>query len=167
MGRRKIGIDEATLKKAEALAQRGLTDAEVALSLGLSERTFQRRKRDMAELAETLSRARARAEGILANRVWELALNGTGDVPAKVSLNAATWLLARRHGWTEEAAMAKAASEEAARAIPVSIDVKVDMPRADSPEMEEMRLEWQRQYELDHGLPVTVVPQLVYDKQED
>lgn len=135
------------LKQAEALAQRGLTDAEVALSLGLSERTFQRRKRDMAVLAESLSRARAKAEGILANRIWELALNGTGDVPAKVSLNAATWLLARRHGWTEEAAMARAASEEDAQAIPVKIDVKISQPNPHSPEMEELREQWRREWE--------------------
>lgn len=61
----KIELTEADLEAVEAGAAEGLTEKQIAKALGISYRTFQRRKKDgpsADEIDERLKRARERSK---------------------------------------------------------------------------------------------------------
>lgn len=70
MPKQKIKVD---LRQVENLAARGLDNEKVCLSLGISSRTFYRRKSEAAELDEALKRGRAKGEMVMSDKLWELA----------------------------------------------------------------------------------------------
>lgn len=149
MGCKRIEID---VQKAAGLAQRGLTDEKIARSLGISPKTFQRRKGEKSELSAALEKARADVEASLGDRILKLAKSD--DAPPKVQLEACKYFLTMRCGWTQAEAERETKAKEKEPWIPKIITVTVP-PEPDSPDMEQLQKEWQYRYEVEHGLPVT------------
>ena len=73
MSRPKIPID---LTRVEELAAQGLSQAEICVTLGFSEDTLSRRKRDSVGFDETLKRGKAKAAATVSNKLFELAKGG-------------------------------------------------------------------------------------------
>lgn len=119
MGCKRIEID---VQKAAGLAQRGLTDEKIARSLGISPKTFQRRKGEKSELSAALEKARADVEASLGDRILKLAKSD--DAPARVQLEACKYFLTMRCGWTQNQMERKLEAENAVSQIP-SIEVQV------------------------------------------
>lgn len=90
MSRKPIEID---LKEVERLAGRGLTEAEICLSLGISHATLSRRKRDSEQFAAALKKGRMAANVTVANSLFEEAKNG--------NVTACIFWLKARAGWKE------------------------------------------------------------------
>jgi transcriptional regulator with XRE-family HTH domain len=88
---KQIPID---LKRVEQLAGLGLTQAEIATSLGISERTLRTRKQDSADFAAAIERGRTSAAEAVANVLFELATK-------KKNLNAIIWYEKTRRGISE------------------------------------------------------------------
>jgi len=141
MPKPKIEID---VKKCEALAQRGLTDEAIASAMGFSSKTLQRRKKEMSELSAALSRARARAEGSVADRL--VSLMNDPDIPARVQLDAVKFWLERRAGWTLAAMDKKLMGDALTHEVPV-INVQIDAPNEHTPAWAELREQWRREWE--------------------
>jgi hypothetical protein len=73
MGRTKIKID---VGQVEELAAQGLSQVEICATLGISEDTMTRRKKDSADFAGALERGKARASATISNKLFELAASG-------------------------------------------------------------------------------------------
>lgn len=73
MSRQRIQID---LNRVEELAAQGLSQAEICATLGISEDTLTRRKRDSAGFAEVLKKGKAKAAATISNKLFELAKGG-------------------------------------------------------------------------------------------
>ena len=73
MSRSRIPID---LDRVQELAGQGLSQAEICVSLGISEDTLGRRKRDSAGFAEALRTGRSKASAVISNKLFELAAAG-------------------------------------------------------------------------------------------
>lgn len=69
----KIEID---LAKVEALASRLLTKEQIAISLGISERTLYTNQKESAEFAEAIKRGREKGVAAVANKLVESAMDG-------------------------------------------------------------------------------------------
>lgn len=67
---------EGFLSEIERLAKKGLTDKEIALSIGLAPPTFSDKKGQIAELNEVLSRARATLNAAIRAKFLALAMGG-------------------------------------------------------------------------------------------
>jgi len=119
MGCKKIEID---VQKAAGLAQRGLTDEKIARSLGISPKTFQRRKGEKSELSAALEKARADVEASLGDRILKLAKSD--DAPPKVQLEACKYFLSVRCGWTQNQIERRLEAENTTSTVP-SIEVQV------------------------------------------
>lgn len=91
MAQPKITID---LKRAEALAARGLTLEQIAVSLGIGVRTLSRHKRQEADLAEAIKRGREKGIATVANKLFESAMDG--------NTAAMIFFLKARGGWSEK-----------------------------------------------------------------
>lgn len=89
-GRKPIEIN---LKEIETLAAQGLTDEKIYDFLGISHDTFYKRKRQMSEFAEALSRGRARGEAKLASVLFQKATAGNSED--------IKYILERRFGWSK------------------------------------------------------------------
>jgi hypothetical protein len=87
----KIQIDIA---EVERLAGLGLTNAEICLSLGISETTLYTRKRDSAEFADAIKRGQAKAAADVANALY---LKATGG-----DLGAIVWYEKTRGGRSDK-----------------------------------------------------------------
>ncbi len=87
----KITID---LKRVEMLAGRGLTQAEIATSLGISERTLAYRKRDFADFAAAIKKGKADAAEVVANSLFTLCKKG--------NLGALIWYEKTRRGLSDK-----------------------------------------------------------------
>lgn len=72
-GRHKIPID---LAKVRWLAGRGLNEAEICMSLGISQDTLGRRKKDSADFAGAIKTGRAETHALVANKLFELTQAG-------------------------------------------------------------------------------------------
>lgn len=89
--RPRIQID---LKKVERLASRGLTQEQIASSLGISERTLYERKKESADFAEAIKRGQSNGIAEIANVIFEKAM--TGETAAAI------FFLKTRAGWSEK-----------------------------------------------------------------
>lgn len=90
MARPKIDID---LEQVEQLAGLGLTQEEIALSLGISTDTIGRRKKDSADFADAIKRGQANAARAVANRLFDKCLEG--------DLGAIIWFEKTRRGLSD------------------------------------------------------------------
>lgn len=90
MGRKRLEIDVAEVVR---LASRGLTEEQIAESLGISITTLERRKREGEVFAEAIRRGRALGIAQVANAHFEAAL--AGNVTAQI------FFLKSRAGWKE------------------------------------------------------------------
>lgn len=89
-GRKPIQID---LKKVEEYAKVCSSEEQVALCLGISLDTLQRRKKASADFAEALKRGRANVDAYVASRLMEKIKDGdTGSI---------IFYLKARCGWRE------------------------------------------------------------------
>lgn len=91
MARPRIDID---IDQVAELAGRGLTQAEICLVLGISEKTLERRKTEMSVLADAIKRGRAVAADAVANKLYEMATSG--------DLGAIVWWEKTRRGLTDK-----------------------------------------------------------------
>lgn len=71
--RSRIQID---LNRVEELAAQGLSQAEICVSLGISEDTLGRRKKDSADFAEALRRGKTKAATVVSSKLFEMAAAG-------------------------------------------------------------------------------------------
>jgi sirohydrochlorin ferrochelatase len=71
--RPKIQID---LNRVEELAAQGLSQAEICVSLNISEDTLGRRKKDSADFAEALRRGKTKAATVVSSKLFEMAAAG-------------------------------------------------------------------------------------------
>lgn len=93
MPRKKILATKAILKKAEDLAARGVSQANIAYACGMCEATLYNRIKDDPEFRAALKKGRARAEDAAAGKLWELIEQGS---PAAI-----IFYLKSRCGWKE------------------------------------------------------------------
>lgn len=87
---------EIDLKKVEALAERGLSQQQIADALGISERTLRSRKQESAEFAEAIKRGQAKGIGHVANKLMESVNAG--------NVTAAIFYLKAKAGWRDQPA---------------------------------------------------------------
>ncbi|HHF7111073.1 TPA: LuxR C-terminal-related transcriptional regulator [Haemophilus influenzae] len=86
----KIEID---LSMVESLAAQGLTNQQIADSLGISERTLQNRKKDNAEFAEAIKKGKAKGIAVVTNALMKKIK--AGNVAAMI------FFLKTQGGWKE------------------------------------------------------------------
>ena len=67
---------EEFLNQIESLAKKGLTDAEIAYSIGLSPEEFCRKKSSISQLSQALTRARAQINAIVRQKYLSIGLGG-------------------------------------------------------------------------------------------
>lgn len=91
MGRPPVEIDIA---EVERLAGLGLTQEEIAESLGFSERTLRRRKGVLSVLSDAMKRGRATAAKEVANALFQKAIGG--------DLGAIVWWEKTRRGLSDK-----------------------------------------------------------------
>lgn len=70
MARPKIEID---IEQVEQLAAHGLTQAEICLCLGISEKTLERRKAELSVLSDAIKSGKAKAAREVANVLYTMA----------------------------------------------------------------------------------------------
>ena len=91
MTRSRILID---LAEVERLAGLGLSQEEIAVSLGICVKTLIRRKKDSAAFASAIQKGRARAAAVVSNKLFTLCGKGR--------LNAIIWYEKTRRGLSEK-----------------------------------------------------------------
>jgi predicted DNA-binding protein (UPF0251 family) len=91
VGRPPVEIDVA---EVERLAGLGLTQEEIALSLGISERTLRTRKKDSAVFADAMKKGRTNAAKEVANALYQKAVGG--------DLGAIIWYEKTRRGLSDK-----------------------------------------------------------------
>ena len=91
MAQPKITIDP---KRVEALASRGLSLEQIAVSLGFNVRTLLRHKKQESELSEAIKRGREKGIATVANKLFESAM--AGNTAAMI------FFLKARGGWSEK-----------------------------------------------------------------
>lgn len=75
-GRPPFVIDEAVLKKAETFAAQGLTQQQIADSLGIHIATLMRKKKEISELSEAIKRGEAKGLASITNALFQSARDG-------------------------------------------------------------------------------------------
>lgn len=70
-------------EKVEELASHGLTQAQIALALGISESTLYEKKKTFSEFSEAIKRGQAKGIEAVANALWDSAV-GSGNVTAMI-----------------------------------------------------------------------------------
>lgn len=107
----RIKID---LEEVERLASLGLTMDQIAAALGIGTRTLERRKADLAEMAEAIKAGQAKGIATIANALWQNA-NG-GNVTAQI------FFLKARAKWKDRH---EDVGDETDEAQPTSVNVGV------------------------------------------
>ncbi len=92
-GRKTIEID---YDKVEQLAAQGLTERQIAESMGISRATVQRRKANDAAFEAAIKAGAARGLEAVTNALWE-------NATQKGNVAAAIFYLKNRGGWTDKA----------------------------------------------------------------
>lgn len=98
----KIEID---LDKVEALAANGLTQQQIADSLGISESTLYERKRENTDFAEAIKRGRAKGIAVVTNALMKKVKEG--------NVTAMIFFLKSQAGWKETQSVDLNLSDEA------------------------------------------------------
>jgi predicted DNA-binding protein (UPF0251 family) len=114
----RIQID---LEEVERLASLGLSQEQIAASLGISERTLRNRKADDAAFAGAIKAGQAKGIGEIANALWENAKGG--NVTAQI------FFLKARAKWKDRH---EGDPEDGDDAQPVKVEVTVRSGRADA-----------------------------------
>lgn len=83
---------EIDLKEVERAAEFCDTEEEIAYALGISPRTFYRRKEDLADLAEAIKRGKANVKKKVVGALMNKIMNGD---------TTATIFFLKTHGWKE------------------------------------------------------------------
>ncbi len=91
MANRKIEID---LGEVERLASIGLSQQQVADSLGISEDTITRRKQDDADFAAALKRGKSKGIATVANNLFTQSADG--------NVSAGIFFMKNRAGWSDK-----------------------------------------------------------------
>lgn len=91
MGRPKIEIDTS---RVEEYAAQGLTQEEIALCLGISERTLRNHKQVNSVIADAIKSGKAKAASEIANTLYQMARNK--------DLGAIIWWEKTRRGLTDK-----------------------------------------------------------------
>lgn len=107
----RIKID---LKEVERLASLGLTMEQIAASMGIGTRTLERRKADLAEVAEAIKKGQAKGISEVANALWSNAMGG--NVTAQI------FFLKARAQWKDKH---EGGDEGEDTAQPVKVEVTV------------------------------------------
>ena len=94
-GRKTLEIDYA---KVEQLAAQGLTERQIAESMGISRSTVQRRKASDEAFEAAIKAGASRGLEQVTNALWE-------NATAKGNVAAAIFYLKNRGGWTDRAAV--------------------------------------------------------------
>ena len=94
MPKPKIEID---IERAEYLASLGLTYEEIAQSLGVSSRTLERRRNEVAELSEAIKRGQAKGCETVTSKLMEQVLQG--------NTTAIIFYLKAKCGWRDKDAI--------------------------------------------------------------
>jgi hypothetical protein len=76
MGRTRYEITDQIIRQVESLAAQGLSQEQIALSLGWSADTVGRRKKDTADFADALKRGKAKGIATITNKLFEQAKSG-------------------------------------------------------------------------------------------
>lgn len=84
---------EIDLSVVESLAAQGLTNQQIADSLGISERTLQNRKKDNAEFAEAIKKGKAKGIAVVTNALMKKIKSG--------NVTAMIFFLKTQGGWKE------------------------------------------------------------------
>lgn len=84
---------EINLKQVEALAARGLTQQQIADSLGISESTLYTNKRENVDFAEAIKRGKAKGIATVTNKLFAKIEEG--------NLTATIFYLKTQAGWKE------------------------------------------------------------------
>lgn len=100
MSRQRIPIN---LNRVEELAALRLSQAEICATLGISEDTLTRRKRDSADFAEALKKGKSKATATISNKLFELVKGG--------NVSAIIWLETTRAGFNDQMKAAVKASK--------------------------------------------------------
>lgn len=85
------------LKKVEQLAAQGLPDYKIAIRLGCDPSTVQNHKDKDPDFLAAIERGRARAEDEISDVLYQTAR----DRRHRSHVDAAKFILSRRHDWTE------------------------------------------------------------------
>lgn len=88
---------EIDLKQVESLASRGMTKAQIADALGISERTLYTQQAENAEFAEAIKRGKAKGIATISNALFENAKKG--NTAAQI------FFLKAQAGWREKDAL--------------------------------------------------------------
>jgi len=91
MAKPRIDIDIA---RVEELAGQGLTQAEICLVLGISERTLYSRKAESSEFADAIKSGKAKAASEISNVLYQMATGG--------DLGAIVWYEKTRRGLSDK-----------------------------------------------------------------
>lgn len=85
--------DEIDLKQVEALASRGLTYEQIAISLGFDVRTLYNKRKKHSEISDAIKRGRQKGISLVANKLFEQATSG--------NTTAMIFFLKAQGGWRE------------------------------------------------------------------
>jgi len=96
--------EDIDIAEAERLAARGLSQAKIALCLGVSERTLRSHKRTNADLAAAIKRGQAQGEHQVSDALFESAMNG--------NTTAQIFYLKAKCGWSDQQAQIDALQAE-------------------------------------------------------
>ncbi len=101
------------LKEVERLAERGLTQQQIAACLGIGRQTLYNRKKDMEGFAEALARGQAKGLKEITNKLYEQAMDG--------NTTALIFYLKARGGWADKTEVSIGGNGE-----PIKHEVSVD-----------------------------------------
>jgi hypothetical protein len=112
VGRPPIEPTETDLRAIEKLSGLGSTLDEIALVLGWSPATLDRKKKDNPSVEEAFKRGKAIASKEMANRLWEIAMsNDDKGIPTKQSVIAAIFWMKAQAKWSERLTIETEATE--------------------------------------------------------
>lgn len=103
-GRPKIELTDEQVALIEKLAGFGLTQAQIAECLPMSERTLRNRLQEGGdpEISAAYARGRAKDARTLSERHRDIALGEVEDAKVSDQRKALEWRLERQHGWAEK-----------------------------------------------------------------